>query len=95
MEKILDEKLIKDKITIGVASFTPLEYSQKMLSKNKSRKIDIIGTNYNNPDFIFNNFIYEVNPLYSKKYKIPNNYEKSFVIKRGNIIINEVFKIKN
>ena len=47
---------------------------------------------YDKADFIINNFQYETNPRYNKKYTIPKNFTKIFEIKRGNIIISETYK---
>ena len=33
-----------------------------------------VGTNYNNADYIYTNYIYELNTKYNKKYEIPENF---------------------
>ena len=70
---------------------------QKMLPKFKLIKLDknniqITGTEDLDQDYIFTNFYYERDPRYTDKYLIPKNYKKIFSIKRGHIIINEIYK---
>tara|TARA_B100000315_G_scaffold94628_1_gene86982 strand:+ start:2137 stop:3795 length:1659 start_codon:yes stop_codon:yes gene_type:complete len=92
LEKIAKNNLEKDKIIIGVASFTDLYLSRKMLPANLKNKIIIAGQEYQNVDFIFNNNIFEINPKFNDKYSIPKTFEKYLSLKRGNILINEFYK---
>ena len=81
-------------VTVRTASFTPLNYSSLMMS-NKNKKLFLInGTVDLNQDFIFTNYIYENDPRYEKKYFISNNYDKFYTLKKGNVIINEIYKKK-
>ena len=92
------EFIVKDRnkneensVTIRTASFTPLNYSKKIIEiDEKIYKFE--GTTHSNQDYIFTNYHYEKNPKYEKKYLIPKNYQKVFTSRRGNIIINEVYK---
>lgn len=81
----------KNNVSIRTASFTPLFYSKLMLN-DKNKKISLTGTEQYDQDFIFTNYIYENNPRYLKKYIIPKNYTKFFTLKRGNVIINEIYR---
>ena len=92
LEKIVKHNLEKDKIIIGVASFTDLYLSRKMLPANLKNKIIIAGQEYQNADFILNNNIFEINPKFNDKYSIPKTFEKYLSLKRGNILINEFYK---
>ena len=92
LEKIAKNNLEKDKIIIGVASFTDLYLSRKMLPDNLKNKIIISGQDYQNADFILNNNIFEINPKFNDKYSIPKAFEKYLSLKRGNILINEFYK---
>ena len=65
----------KDKIKVGVASYLPLERSLKMLDYNDASKIEIVGQDYENADYIFSNNISEVNKNFNNKYDIPNNFK--------------------
>lgn len=82
----------KDKIVIGVASFANLNLSKKMLNKKLKNKIIIAGQNYENSDFIFNNNYSEVNPKVNDKYLIPPSYKKHSFLKKGEIMIYEIYK---
>ena len=84
----------KDKIIIGVASFTNLYLSKKMLPKSIENKIIIAGQDFKNADFIFNNHIFEINPKFNDKYFIPKTFKKYTSLKKGNILINEFYKKK-
>ena len=90
--KIAKNNLEKDKIVIGVASFTDLYLSRKMLPDNLKNKIIISGQDYQNADYILNNNIFEINPKFNDKYSIPKAFEKYLSLKRGNILINEFYK---
>ena len=94
LEKIIKNNLEKEKITIGVASFTNLYLSAKMLPKNLQNKIIITGQDYQNSDFVFNNNIYEINSKFDDKYLIPKTFEKHLSFKKGNVLINEFYKKK-
>ena len=91
LEFIIKDKNNGDLVTIRTASFTPLNYSKKIINIDEEiYKLE--GTTHSNQDYIFTNYHYEKNPKYEKKYLIPKNYQKVFTIRRGNIIINEIYK---
>ena len=94
LKKILKDAQSNKKINVGTASFTPLSYSKYIINDKKIENINFLGNDQLNNDYIFTNYMYENDPKISKKYLIPHNYEKVFTLKRGNIIINEVFKKK-
>ena len=81
-----------EKINIGVASWVPLERSLALFDKTLKDKINIVGQDYENADYIFSNNITEVNSTINKKYQIPKNFKKigEFVIEK--ILIYEVYK---
>ena len=91
LESILLNNSQKNKIKIGVASFTNLYLSKKMLNEESKRKLIITGQDFTDADFIFNNNYFELNPKYSRKYLIPQNYIKHSEVKRGDILINEFY----
>ena len=94
ISKILDEINKSEKISIRTGSFTPLKYSKYIINNEKLKNITFSGTAELNQDYFFTNYIYEKNPKFMKKYLISENYEKFFTLKRGNIIINEIYKKK-
>ena len=93
--KILDDANNSENINIRTASFTPLNYSKYIINNEKMKNINFTGTAGINSEYIFTNHIYEGNPKYKKKYFIPNNYKKIYSLKRGNIVINEIYKKNN
>ncbi len=78
--------------SLRVASFTPLHYSVLIL-KNKN-KASAMGTSIKNAKYIFTNHTYDVDPEIFKKYYIDDDYIKFYSLKRGSIIINELYKEK-
>ena len=93
--KVINDEEKGKKIVMATASFTPLNYSKYIINKEKIKNINFPGTIKTNADYIFTNFIYEGDPRYKKKYLIPKNYKKFYTLKKGNIIINEVYKKKS
>ena len=73
----------------------PLERSLKLLDKNDRDKIKIVGQEYQNADYLYSNFISEVDKTSNDKNKIPSNFYKidEFII--DNIKIYEVYKKNN
>ena len=51
-----------------------------------------MNTSNENQKFVFTNYTFESNPKFEKKYFIPENYDKIYSLKRGGIIINELFE---
>ena len=86
-----DKKLIK----IGTASFLPLERSTKLLSEKDRKKISIVGQNFQDADYLYTNFISEVDKNSNDKYKIPNNFSKIDEFILNSTIVYQVFKKNN
>ena len=95
LEDILVLEKTKSSISIGVASYLPLERSIKMLDRNEGKKIQIVGQTFQKADYIYSNFISEVDKNFNDKYKIPSNFTKidKFII--DGVLIYEVFKKNN
>ena len=94
LENIINTNIEKEKVIIGVASFSNLDLSKKMLPDNLKKTIYISGQDYEKADYIFNNNISEVNPMFDDKYAIPETFVKYKSLKKGNILINEFYKKK-
>jgi hypothetical protein len=88
---MVNSKTKNNNVSVRTASFTPLFYS-KLVTNTDDAHFRFTGTQQIDQDFIFTNYIYESDPKYLKKYLIPKNYSKFFSLKRGNIIINEIYK---
>ena len=98
-KKFLDETLSANKnneiIKIAVASFLPLERSIKLINKEDREKIKIIGQDFQNADYIFTNFVSEVDKNFNDKYKIPDNFSKINEFILDKVIVYQVFKKRN
>ncbi len=95
-KKALNEILVLEKnsnnVTVGVASYLQLEKSKKLLEKHEREKIKIVGQEYEKADYIYTNFMSEVDKKYNDKYNIPKTYSKISTFKLDNILIYELFK---
>jgi len=98
-KKFLEDILILEKnknlIKIGTASYLPLERSTKLLSEKNRRKILIMGQNFEDADYLYTNFISEVDKNIDDKYKIPYNFSKIDEFILNNTIVYQVFKKNN
>ena len=92
INKILNELNETERVSVKTASFSDLKYSRYIINNKKINNIDFTGTSEINSDYIFTNYTYESSPKFEKKYFIPENYKKVYTLKRGKIIINEIFK---
>jgi len=95
-KKFLKEILVLEKnknvINIGVASWYPLHRSIKLLDKKDRKKINIVGQDFQKADYIYSNFISEVDKNINDKYKIPSNFTTINKFILDNITVYEVFK---
>ena len=92
IEDIKNEKKLKIQ-KIGTASWSPLEDVLFMLPKEDLNKIKLSGTNdLNNADYIYTNYIYELNFEYSSKYKIPKNFALFKSVYKNDTLMYSIFK---
>ena len=92
--ELMDKKLVKcltPKEKMG-RLYQITDLGKKILKENDTTKFQFDGTTNLNQDYVFTNYHYEKDPKFLKKYFIPKDYKKVFTIKRGNIIINEIYK---
>ena len=92
IKEILYREKNSRKIKIAVASHLPLERSLKMLKEKEQNLISIIGQNYQDADYIFNNNISEVNKFFIKKYDIQKNFKKVYQFNLDGFVIYEMYK---
>ena len=92
LEQILNDNKNKELIKIGVASYLPLERSLKMIDKELSIRLKIVGQNYSNADYIFNNNISEVNKFVDDKYNIPKDFKLVDEFSINGFIMYEMYK---
>ena len=97
-KKFLEEILTREKnqnvINIGVASWYPLHRSIKLLDKEDRKKINIVGQEFQKADYIYSNFMSEVDKNINDKYKIPSGFTKIGKFTLDNITVYEFFKKK-
>jgi len=95
-KKFLKEILVLEKnknvINIGVASWYSLHRSIKLLDKKDRKKINIVGQDFQKADYIYSNFISEVDKNINDKYKIPSNFTTISKFILDDITVYEVFK---
>ena len=95
--KALNQILEKEKnnnniIKIGVAAWYPVERSAALLKEKDQKRFNFVGQDYDSADYIFTNFISEVDKKYNNKYKIPNNFKKIFGFQLQSYDIYEIYK---
>ena len=47
-----------------------------LLKENDKKRLNFVGQEYNKADYIYTNYIYEVDIRYNNKYKIPENFKE-------------------
>ena len=82
-------------LKIGIASYLPLERSTKLLSEKDRKRISIVGQNFQDADYLYTNFISEVDKNSNDKYKIPNNFSKIDEFILNSTVVYQVFKKNN
>jgi len=90
--KILSLATDKEKVNIANASFVPYYRIKDALSQSDKARVNFVGTEYNKADFIYDNYVYEVDPKYSKKYNIPSNFKKVYQLELNGIKMYEIYK---
>ena len=71
------EWILKDSnnlIKVASASWVPLNRSIEILDKEKRDLIKFVGQEYEKADYIYTNYISEVDKNLNKKYDIPINF---------------------
>ncbi len=92
LKEVLEIEKDKNYISVASASYVPLERSKKLLNEKDRKKIKIVGQDYQNADYIYTNFMSEVDKKYNDKYKIPPNFSKINTFAIDNVVVYEVYK---
>ena len=92
LKEVLDLEKNNKIIRIGVASWLPLERSIKLLNQEERERIKIVSQNFSNADYIYTNFISEVDKNFNDKYEIPSNFIKINEFLVDNIKVYETYK---
>ena len=95
LEYILSLEKNNNLINIATAAYLPLERSVKLLDTKDREKIKVIGQNFQSSDYLFTNFISEVDKNIDDKYKIPDNFSKINEFILDDIRVYQIFKKNN
>lgn len=86
-------KKSKTKIKLGTASWSPLGDVLIMFNKEELKNIELIGNdNLKEADYIFTNYIYEIDINYNNKYEIPHNFKIYKTVKKDKTLIYSIYK---
>ena len=95
MKEILRDANNDNIIRVGNGSASPLSDIMYMFNKTQRNKIVLIGNdNLQNADYIFTNYIYEVNVKFNDKYKIPKNFKLYKSLEKNDTLIYSIYKKK-
>ena len=94
IHKILNIAADDKKINIASASYIPYYRTKNALSEKNKNRVNFVGTEYDKADYIYNNYVYEVDPKYNKKYNIPSNFKKVYQLELNGIKMYEIYKKK-
>jgi hypothetical protein len=94
INKILDLENNNNIISIANASFIPYYRIKDKLSKKQQIRLKFVGREYENSDYIYNNYVYEVDPAFNNKYVIPSNFQQIYSLEIDGIKIYEIYKKK-
>ena len=95
LKKILTQSRDEKVISVGNASWTPFQNGKDILEPEDQKKFNFVGQEYEKADYIYTNYIYEVDPKYNKKYKIPDNFTKIEKLIINGIPIYSIYKKSN
>ena len=91
LSNVNEEELIK----IGNASASPLIDILLMFPSEQIKKVQLIGNdNLETADYIYTNYIYEINTNYNKKYEIPINSKLYKSEEKDDTLIYSIYKKK-
>ncbi|OUV59912.1 MAG: hypothetical protein CBC88_03530 [Candidatus Pelagibacter sp. TMED128] len=95
INKILSLEPNKNKkIKIANASYLPYYRIKDALSLSNQRRIEFVGQEYHLADYIYDNYVYEVDPRYNDKYNIPLNFKKVFELEINGVKMYRIYKKK-
>ena len=75
-----------------MASWYSLHRSIKLLDKKDRKKINIVGQDFQKADYIYSNFISEVDKNINDKYKVRSNFITISKFILDSITVHEVIK---
>ena len=95
MRDIISNTNENELIKIGNASASPLIDVLLMFPSEQIKKVQLIGNdNLETADYIYTNYIYEINTNYNKKYEIPINFKLYKSVEKDDTLIYSIYKKK-
>ncbi len=94
INKILSFTDQQDNINIANASFIPYYRIKDVLIEKDKKRLNFVRGEYQKADYIYNNYVYEVDPLFNNKYDIPENFKKIYQLKINGVNMYEIWKKK-
>ena len=91
IHKILSLSNQQGKINIANASFIPYYRINDALIDSKKSKINFVWGEYSEADYIYNNYVYEINPKFNDKYEIPGNFKKIYQLEINGLKMYEIW----
>ena len=91
IHKILSLSNHQGKINIANASFIPYYRINDALIDSKKSKINFVWGEYSEADYIYNNYVYEINPKFNDKYEIPGNFKKIYQLEINGLKMYEIW----
>ena len=76
LKNILSQENNNTVINVANASWTPFFNGKALLKEDYKKRLNFVGQEYNKADYIYTNYIYEVDIRYNNKYKIPENFKE-------------------
>ena len=92
IKKLVSQKEINLPIKVAAASFTDLNKTKLILTKENREKFIFLGSEKKEAEYVFTNYYYHVPPKIDKRYEIPENFNSLIKLNIKGLLINEIFK---
>lgn len=79
-------------IKIANASYLPYYRIKDGISENSKERIKFVGQEYQDADYIYDNYVYEVDPNHNDKYDIPSNFKKVYELEINGVKMYKIHK---
>ena len=76
LKNILNQENNNSVINVANASWTPFFNGKDLLKEDDKKRLNFVGQEYDKADYIYTNYIYEVDTRYNNKYTIPENFKE-------------------
>lgn len=79
-------------IKIANASYLPYYRIKDGISESGQVRIKFVGQEYQEADYIYDNYVYEVDPNHNDKYDIPSNFKKVYELEINGVKMYKIYK---